>query len=806
MLLTLLSSTYRPFRHTATLVAFRIITSLCTLGKDMKEEHDVVLRQFNAEKKKGSNSRNVQKSKLLGQRFTTVDNNLKTIQEYLNDYFNSIFVHRSRDVESVIRTECIKELCQWMCVFEFHFVDNTYLRFLGWAFNDQSANVRSEAVKSMISLYRIEDIATKLSAFTNRFKVRIEEMALYDIDVSVRVHAIHLCHALLKSNIDVLSEDGQLRLASTIASDVPRIRKAVAPFVKAMIEKNFITPLTNEITGAASSTRGRGRKATNATTSSANVNQDWIIFKSIASFLVQQSVRILEQETNNGNGTDGMQVDLSSLTNTLVERRNVIITNAVEALWNQYSKLQDCQAISDYLSRDHSRVSEQSGDQMDTGELEDYYRLSEDEEVVLVNVFVACISTAVEKGLDKNLTEVKDKRHIDKSILDENKKEISRYLAQALPKLLTKHADDANKMTQLVLVPTYMDLNAYVELRAEKEYEELMQTLIKVYQNAVLKDLVANCAESLQHMSKADYLSEISMPQLSTLREAVVNQVREACNGKDLVTTRYNTALIHSISVSMLRLSYLISFTDPTTAMDDAQGMSMNVVDYIGALVDRAAFGYEKEKNIAQSAMVVLSRYIMWKCNSLAYSSEAAGLIERRRDWILDKFTEVVVGTDISPLPEVRASAFGYLIDIYWLFGSDLFDSYDLARLKTRCSANLQHACAQYVKEQMDSLNKPAEEANQLTDAERAAQKEIVLQVVTSYSRGILMGVLDISYTVSLLELYGSNPEIDDVIKALVTEFETDLLSGEIAADGICRSYMGALKQVIKMCALVNIY
>ena len=106
----------------------------------------------------------------------------------------------------------------------------------------------------------------------------------------------------------------------------------------------------------------------------------------------------------------------------------------------------------------------------------------------------------------------------------------------------------------------------------------------------------------------------------------------------------------------------------------------------------------------------------------------------------------------------------------------------------------------------MDSLDKPAEEANQLTDAERAAQKEIVLQVVTSYSRGILMGVLDISYTVSLLELYGSSPEIDDVIKALVTEFETDVLSGEIAADGICRSYMGALKQVIKVCALFNFY
>ncbi|EIE79351.1 hypothetical protein RO3G_04056 [Rhizopus delemar RA 99-880] len=797
-LTTMSSSTYRPFRHTATVVALKLISALCIVGENTKDESVVATRQLNAEQKKGGNSRNTQKLRLLKQKCTTVERKLKDIQEFLGDFFNSIFVHRSRDVESVIRTECIKELCHWMCTFKSFFVDNAYLRFLGWAFNDQNANVRSEAVKSMASLYRIEDIANKLSAFTNRFKSRIEEMALYDVDINVRVHTIHLCSTLFKSNVQILSEEGQMKLSSMIASNIPRVRKSVAPFVKAIMETNFITPLKNEVSGAASKTRGRGRKTNTTTAPTVNINQTWVVFKSFAAFLVQQSTSILEQETNNESGTDNMQVDLSSLTNALIEKRSTIITDVVETLWGHISELQDYQAMCDYLIRDHSRsLGQQTDDQMDVGEIEECYRLSEEEEVVLVNALVACLNTAVERGLDKNLTEVKDKKHPDKSILEENKKEISRYLVEAFPKLLSRHTDDASKMTQLVSVPTLMDLNAYVELRAEGEYEKLIQTLVNVYQNAMLKDLVVNCAESLQHLSKATYLSEVNDPRLASLREVVVGQVREVCSGKDLVTTRYSTALIHSISVNMLRLAHLISFTDPTTIMDDAQGMSMNVLDYVGALVDRAAFGYEKEKNIAQFAMVVLSRYIMWKCNSLSYSSEAAALIERRRDWVIDKFTELVVAADVSPLPEIRASAFGYLVDIYWLFSSDLFDSHNLARLKTKCPATLQQSCAQYVENQINSLKALEDENSKLKETEKTAQKDIILQIITSFSRGILMNVFDISYATTLLEQYGSSysAEADEIIKALVTEYEADLITGEVAADGICRSYMEALKR-----------
>lgn len=49
----------------------------------------------------------------------------------------SVFVHRCRDVEAIIRTECIKHLGEWMEQYPSYFLDNNYLRYIGWLLNDK---------------------------------------------------------------------------------------------------------------------------------------------------------------------------------------------------------------------------------------------------------------------------------------------------------------------------------------------------------------------------------------------------------------------------------------------------------------------------------------------------------------------------------------------------------------------------------------------------------------------------------------------------------------------------------------------
>ena len=794
-LTTMSSSTYRPFRHTATLVSLKIINQLCTVAETAQETLNNAKRQLTAENKKSKPTKS--RITVLKQTCVTEDRKCKDLQEYLKEFFDNIFVHRSRDVESVIRHECYKELCNWMQNYQSFFVDNTYIRFFGWAFNDQSASVRSEILKSLVKLYKVETIASKLKNFTHRFKGRIEEMALYDVDVSVRVSAIQLCSALYKQKINILSEEGRTELSNMIASDVPRVRKSAAPFVKALLDTNVIEPLVNKVTRALN--KGSRRSAN---TTAAPVNTTWVTFKAISAFLVEQSTKILEKESANE-----MQIDLESLANTVVEKRSFMITNIVAALWDQIPQLQDFEAMSDYLYRDHSQSQQQNDDdEMDTGvsiDIDDCYRLTDYEETILVNVYVACVRTAMSKGLEKNMPESKDKRKLDDVFWEENKNELSRHLVQSLAKLLPKHLDDTNCMTQLVTLPTLMNLNVYVELRAEKEYENLLETLTRVYLGGILTDLLVNCADSLQHLSKNTSLNELNQLHLGELKDAVVNQVREACSGKDLVTCNYTPALIHSVSVSMLRLSCLINFCDATAAMEDSQGTSMNVLEYAGALAERAAFAKKEEKNISIYALSILSRYMMWKCQNLSTSidtNELGLVIERRRDWVMDKYTEIINSKDVNPLFEVQVATFGYLIDIYWLFTSDLFDSYGLNRLKTKFPNDLQQTCVDLVKEQIKNVKVCLDDFDEDDVASKqklVTEKEFLHNLMTSFSRGVLMGVFEINYATFILNLYGStDSDLDDIIKSLLAEFQADLVTGEVAADGICRAYLEALKNV----------
>ncbi|RCI06746.1 hypothetical protein CU098_008378 [Rhizopus stolonifer] len=780
-LTTMSSSTYRPFRHTATLIALKLINALCTVGENARNLSITSKNQFRAEERKRA-SKDTQKIRSLKHNITTSERKLKDVEEFLGVFFESIFVRRSRDVESIIRIECLEELHFWMLKFESYFVKNAYFRYFGWALNDQNASVRSEAIKYMLVLYKKERIAHELSDFTSRFKARIEQIALSDVDASARVQAIHLCSVLYSDGVQVLSAEGQKTLLSWSASEQPRIRHAVAPYVQATMETSLITPLIDEINNES---RGRRNK-------SAKAKRSWVVFKSFAAFVVNQSNSILAKESNVQEESN-MQVDPFSLSSALFERRSTIIANMVDALWSRFPELQDYQAMSEYLICDHSRSFVHDDD---TLEIDENYRLSEEEESALVDALVAGFETTVEKGYKFKSKGEKRKLTMEPFMLAV-KKEVSSHLVEALPKLLERHSGDAYKMARLVSLPKLMDLNVYLELRAEDKCTHLMQILVNVYQGAVLKDLVIHCAESLQHLSKSDALSPVVSPQLILLKEAIVEQVREACGGTDLVITRFNSALIHSISVSMFRLANLISFTDFHSVMNYNPGSGPSVSDCADALMDRATFGYQKEKVIAESSLAVVLRHFIWKCHSLSFSENEESTLERRRDWMIDKFSEVVVGSDVSPLPEVRAIAFGSLVDLCWLFCSDLFDTHNLARLKTRLSATLQVACGNYVAEQIEILKEIVSEECKLSESEKEAKRSIAIQVITSYARGLLMGVFEIGESSSLLEHYGSKyfHDADEVVETMLTEFGVNLSNGQMAVDGVCRSYLDGLQK-----------
>jgi len=48
----------------------------------------------------------------------------------------SVFVHRYRDADSGIRADCVREMGIWMKRHPAHFLEGTYLRYVGWVLSD----------------------------------------------------------------------------------------------------------------------------------------------------------------------------------------------------------------------------------------------------------------------------------------------------------------------------------------------------------------------------------------------------------------------------------------------------------------------------------------------------------------------------------------------------------------------------------------------------------------------------------------------------------------------------------------------
>jgi cohesin complex subunit SA-1/2 len=59
------------------------------------------------------------------------------LESFMDQLFNSVFVHRHRDVDAEIRARCITTLGQCIANYKTKFFDNSYLKYLGWSLNDK---------------------------------------------------------------------------------------------------------------------------------------------------------------------------------------------------------------------------------------------------------------------------------------------------------------------------------------------------------------------------------------------------------------------------------------------------------------------------------------------------------------------------------------------------------------------------------------------------------------------------------------------------------------------------------------------
>uniref|UniRef100_A0A8B7VKK1 Cohesin subunit SA n=1 Tax=Castor canadensis TaxID=51338 RepID=A0A8B7VKK1_CASCN len=205
-LLTGLSdSQVRAFRHTSTLAAMKLMTSLVKVALQLSLHKDNNQRQYEAERNKGPEQRAPQRLESLLEKRKELQEHQEEIEGMMNAIFRGVFVHRYRDILPEIRAICIEEIGCWMQSYSTSFLTDSYLKYIGWTLHDKHREVRLKCLKALEGLYSNRELTARLELFTSRFKDRMVSMVM-DREYDVAVEAVRLLTVILKNMDGVLTD------------------------------------------------------------------------------------------------------------------------------------------------------------------------------------------------------------------------------------------------------------------------------------------------------------------------------------------------------------------------------------------------------------------------------------------------------------------------------------------------------------------------------------------------------------------------------------------------------------------------
>ena len=279
----------------------------------------------------------------------------------------------------------------WFKKYPGHFLDGAYLRYVGWVLSDAQTQVRLEAVRALALAYEQTAYisAAALQHFTERFKPRLVEMAVGDIELSIRVAVVQVLQTIESHGL--LEDEQTERLCLLVFDEEARVRRAVSGFVKGVWEETVQERLV-------------GRKPSDTDKHRAGV-------KALGMLLVNWG-RALDKSASDGDSEEEdtdlgegpskrvRAKEVASLVGPNPKGRTALV---VEALWDEVEPVRDWETFLDVLLLDHSATDEQArpssrskGKQTASDEtVDEAYRLEEVEEAVLLEMFVATLRKAI---------------------------------------------------------------------------------------------------------------------------------------------------------------------------------------------------------------------------------------------------------------------------------------------------------------------------------------------------------------------------------------------------------------------------
>ncbi|XP_058653102.1 cohesin subunit SA-1 isoform X2 [Onychostoma macrolepis] len=206
LLTGLADSQVRAFRHTSTLIAMRLMSSIVSVAAEVSAQALMTRRRCELEKNKPAEHRAIDRIEELEDSYRELLEHQEDLRSLMNGIFKGVFVHRYRDRVPEIRAVCMEEMGVWLRENPASFLNDEHLKYVGWMLHDKQAAVRLQCVSTLQKLYVEKDFISRLELFTSRFKERILCMIL-DKDSDVAVETVKLLLLIKQQTDEGLSEE-----------------------------------------------------------------------------------------------------------------------------------------------------------------------------------------------------------------------------------------------------------------------------------------------------------------------------------------------------------------------------------------------------------------------------------------------------------------------------------------------------------------------------------------------------------------------------------------------------------------------
>ncbi|GMT33576.1 hypothetical protein PFISCL1PPCAC_24873, partial [Pristionchus fissidentatus] len=235
LLIALTDSQARAFRHTATFAALKLSSALVDVAVELNEQQEKIKKLIEAEKTKMKQQKSTgEKMEELIRMKGDLEEKSEEIKQILSYIFKSVFVHRYRDVVPDIRSVCISELGVWILVYPHYFLEDSYLKYIGWCLHDKVADVRHKCISALVPLYTRPDTAGKLELFTHKFKERLVSMVM-DRDNDVAIQSCHLMTNIYRVFPTLLAVKDCIPIYEQVYANHGGLARAAAEFLNCKV-------------------------------------------------------------------------------------------------------------------------------------------------------------------------------------------------------------------------------------------------------------------------------------------------------------------------------------------------------------------------------------------------------------------------------------------------------------------------------------------------------------------------------------------------------------------------------------------